>query len=326
MVVLGLDVGGANVKAATADNRAWGEPFALWKNPTGLTAVLAEVIARFPDAESFAVTMTGELCDCFETKREGVSRILAAVESAAAGRAVQVWSTAGRFVLVDEAQAQPLKIASANWHALATYAGRFVGPGVGLLIDIGSTTTDLILLGHGGPIVREWTDPGRLRLGELVYTGVRRTPVFALVTDRTAAEFFATTHDVYLVLGLVNENAADTDTADGRPATVAYAKARLAHVLGGDAETVSSADVLALANRAAGAQRDKVVAAARDLIDRQPIETVICSGSGEFLARAVAAEVAPAAEIISLADRLGPRASACAPAFACAVLAAEAVS
>jgi probable H4MPT-linked C1 transfer pathway protein len=323
MIVLGLDVGGANVKAATADGRAWCEPFALWKDPDGLAAVLAETIARFPDAEALAVTMTGELCDCFETKREGVSRILDAVESAADGCKVQVWSTSGRFLTLEEARRHPLKVASANWHALATHAGRFVPAGVGLLIDVGSTTTDLVLLANGEPVVQGRTDPARLKSGELVYTGVRRTTVFALVPDRAAAEFFATMHDVYIVLGTVDEDAADTDTADGRPATIEYARARLARVLGGDAETVPSVDVTDLARRASGAQREKIVAAARARLDGQPIETVICSGSGEFLARAVAAEVAPAAEVISLADRLGPRATVCAPAFACAALATE---
>jgi probable H4MPT-linked C1 transfer pathway protein len=326
MIVLGLDVGGANVKVATADGRAWGEPFALWKHPDGLAAVLAETIARFPDAETLAVTMTGELCDCYETKREGVNRILDAVEAAADGRPIQVWSTVGRFVPVAEAREQHIKVASANWHALATYVARFVRPSVGLLIDIGSTTTDLILLANGQPVVRGRTDPERLRSGELVYTGVRRTPVFALIPDHTAAEFFAKMHDVYLVLGMVDQDAADTDTGDGRPATVAYANARLARVLGGDVDTVSSADVIALARQTYAAQREKIVTAARRLVEGQRVDFVLCSGGGEFLARAVVADIASSAEVISLSDRLGPRASICAPAFACAVLATEAES
>jgi probable H4MPT-linked C1 transfer pathway protein len=326
MIVLGLDVGGANVKAATADGRAWGEPFALWKHPDGLAAVLAETIARFPDAETLAVTMTGELCDCYETKREGVNRILDAVEAAADGRPIQVWSTDSRFVPVAEARTHHLKVASANWHALATYVARFVRPGNGLLIDIGSTTTDLILLANGQPVARGRTDPERLRSGELVYTGVRRTPVFALVSERTAAEFFATIHDVYLVLGMVDQDSADTDTADGRPATVPYANARLARVLGGDTETVSPADVIALARQAFAAQREKIVTAARRLVEGQTVKFVICSGGGEFLARAFVADIASSAEVISLSDRLGPRASVCAPAYACATLASEAES
>jgi (4-(4-[2-(gamma-L-glutamylamino)ethyl]phenoxymethyl)furan-2-yl)methanamine synthase len=321
--VLGLDVGGANVKAATADGRAWSEPFALWKDPDGLAAVLAETIARFPDSETLAVTMTGELCDCYRTKREGVNRILDAVEEAANGREIHIWSTAGRFVSEDQARAGHLKVASANWHALATFAGRYVPSGIGLLIDIGSTTTDLIMIANGEPVVRGLTDPERLKSGELVYTGVRRTPVFSLVPDRTSAEFFATMHDVYLVLEVQPADAADMDTADGRPATVEHARARLARVVGGDIETVSSLEIAALAHRAYDAQRGKIVEAALHRLSGTKVDTVICSGSGEFLGRAVTAEIAPDAVMISLEEMLGARTSACSPAYASAVLASD---
>ncbi|HVK16749.1 MAG TPA: hypothetical protein VM533_07350, partial [Fimbriiglobus sp.] len=64
-VVLGLDIGGANLKAATADKRAVSVPFPLWKQPDKLLTALAELVGQFPDVEEFAVTMTGELCDCY---------------------------------------------------------------------------------------------------------------------------------------------------------------------------------------------------------------------------------------------------------------------
>ncbi len=80
--ILGLDIGGANLKAATADKRAISVPFPLWKQPDKLPAALAELVAKFPDVEELAVTMTGELCDCFETKRDGVNAIVKAVRFA----------------------------------------------------------------------------------------------------------------------------------------------------------------------------------------------------------------------------------------------------
>lgn len=63
--ILGLDIGGANLKVATPDKRALSVPFALWKQPDRLPMALADLVAQFPDAEELAVTMTGELCDCF---------------------------------------------------------------------------------------------------------------------------------------------------------------------------------------------------------------------------------------------------------------------
>src|SRR4029079_18753467 len=99
-----------------------------------LPAALAELVAKFPDAEELAVTMTGELCDCFETKRDGVSAIIKAVQFASGGRRIRVWSTDGVFLNDNDANANHLKVASANWHALATFAGRLCPDGLGVLI------------------------------------------------------------------------------------------------------------------------------------------------------------------------------------------------
>jgi len=329
-LVLGIDIGGANLKAATADRRAASVPFALWKQPDALPAALAALVARFPDAAEFAVTMTGELCDCFETKRDGVNAILDAVEYAAAGRRVRVWSTDGAFVDIPAARADHLKVAAANWHALATFAGRFAPHEGGLLLDIGSTTTDIVPLDHGVPATRGTTDPARLAAQELVYVGVRRTPVCAVVNERTAAELFATTQDVYVVLGLLPEDAADRDTADGRPLTVEKSLARLARMLGGDTETLTEDAVIRFAAEVHGRLLDRLTSAARHAYYASPgapeLRTLIVSGSGEFLARRVVEtgmSGAPVGRVVSLTDELGPAASACAPAFAVAVLAGE---
>src|SRR5437879_5572820 len=133
-VILGLDIGGANLKAATADKRAVSVPFALWKQPDKLPAALAELVAKFPDAEELAVTMTGELCDCFETKRDGVNAILNAVLNVSRSRPIRVWTTDGVFVDTETARRNHPKVASANWHALATFAGQYVPKGAAVLI------------------------------------------------------------------------------------------------------------------------------------------------------------------------------------------------
>src|SRR5439155_7160554 len=170
----------------------------------------------------------GELCDCFESKRQGVQAILDAVKLAATGTPIQVWTTSGSFKNLEEAKADFLKTAAANWLALASYAGRLTPKGSALLIDLGSTTTDIIPLHDGRPIPRGRTDPDRLASREWVYTGVRRTPVCALLGGEGAAELFATTGDVYLLLEELPPDANDRHTADGRPATIEGAHARLA--------------------------------------------------------------------------------------------------
>src|SRR5262249_3412029 len=79
--VFGLDIGGANLRAAHGSGAAGTQPFALWRDPAGLAPSLRRRTETLPAGDIWAVTMTGELCDCFETKRQGVAFILDAVES-----------------------------------------------------------------------------------------------------------------------------------------------------------------------------------------------------------------------------------------------------
>src|SRR5262249_413708 len=158
-------------------------------------------------------------------------------EKVSGGKRVLVWLIDGRLVELAEARRTPLLAAASNWLALATFAGRYAPPGPAVFIDVGSTTADIGPLLHGRPVPPGRTDRQRLKCQELVYTGVRRTPVCGLLGPSVSAEFFATTLDVYLLLGQVAEDETDYGTADGRPATRLFAHARLARMLGGDGET-----------------------------------------------------------------------------------------
>lgn len=321
---LGLDIGGANLKAAHTGGMAISRPFALWKDPAGLANALRSLIRDFPAFEMLAVTMTGELCDCFETRRQGVQVILAAVEAVAGSQPVRIWQTTGRFVDGDVARSHPLETAAANWLALATVAGRFVPEGAALLIDIGSTTTDIVPLRNGQPVPQGRSDQERLRCGELVYTGVRRTPLCALLDDGHAAELFATTLDAYLVLKQVPEDAGDRNTADGRPATVAAAQVRLARMLCADIETGSESDRLDIARRARERQCVLIGDAIQKLVAgslSELLAAVVLAGEGEFLARQVLAD--RKARTVSLSHQWGPELSRAACAYAVALLASE---
>lgn len=323
LATLGLDIGGANLKAAHSAGTACTRPFALWKHPDRLTDALRNLLADMPAHQVLAVTMTGELCDCYESKQQGVNAILQSV-SQASDRPIRVWTTAGRFVSPAEAQRAFLQTAAANWLALAHFAGRHVPQGTALLIDMGSTTTDLVLLQDGRPRVIGLTDPERLRSGELLYTGVRRTPLCALLGPGHAAELFATTLDANLLLGLVPENPDDCDTADGRPATRQKAHARLARMLCGDGDMIDRTTTWALASKVLDTQESWLRnAVAKVLGGIEPsAATLLLAGSGEFLLRR-ALGVLPWARVISLAQILGPQLSEAACAYALALSAAE---
>lgn len=322
---VGLDIGGANLKATHPDGTAHIVPFPLWKQPAQLPSAIAALLDKMPTHDRLAVTMTGELCDCFETKRQGVLAILDAVEQSAHGKDLMIWRNDATFASLKEARQTPLAVAAANWLALATYAGRFASSGPVLLVDVGSTTTDIIPLQDGKPVPRGRNDVERLKCQELVYTGVKRTPVCALLSSAVMAELFATTLDVYLVLDDIADSD-DNDTADGRPATKSHAMSRLARMLGGDSENCTEEEILSLARKTAAIQQ-AILRCALRRVQRSlsgPAKHVILSGCGEFLAqRALLHEGFDEENLIHLSKHLGPGLSAAACAHAVAVLAQE---
>jgi len=330
---IGIDVGGANLKLSDGRDLCLTRPFPLWQRPGDLAEALRDLVGDLPTATSFAATMTGELADCYRTKNEGVRAIITALEEASAGRQLRIYCVDGRFVAPEIALDAPLLAAASNWHALARFAGRFATDGPALLIDVGSTTTDVIPLAAGQPVAQGRTDPERLMHGELVYTGVIRSPVCAVVSAlpfrggrcSTAHEHFATTLDAYLTLGEIPEQPDRTDTADGRPATKEFAQDRLARSICADRLMFGSDDARAAAETIAAAQIAKISIAVRQVatcLDGD-IGTIILSGEGEFLGRSVIERLFPSARTVSLNDELGAAASRVAPAYALAILVRE---
>jgi len=323
---LGLDIGGANLKAAHVSRTACSRPFELWRHPERLGIALRDLLADMPAFDRLAVTMTGELCDCFESRRQGVLSILRSVADLADHANICVWSQRG-FLALDAARRDPLAVASANWMALARFACRFVPGGCGLLLDIGSTTTDLVPLHDGRPVPRALADADRLRGLELIYTGVRRTPLCAILGTGVAAELFATTQDVYLLLEMLPENPDDRHSADGRPATRSAARARLARMLCGDAETIPRQEIDRLVDRVRQRQVYQLSMAFEHVSRSLPAlpTTAVLAGEGEFLGRLVLARqnCFSGDTIVSLNEQLGAEISRAACAYAVAVLADE---
>jgi probable H4MPT-linked C1 transfer pathway protein len=283
--------------------------------------------------------MTGELADCFETKAAGVQCILAAVSEAADGRHTRIYLRNGRLVTPQVAQRSPELVAAANWHALASYAGRFAPQGASILLDIGSTTTDIIPLHDGLPTPVGFTDLQRLVSGELYYSGVQRNPVCGVAQTAAyrgsevplAQEYFATIGDVYMILGDLPEVPTNLETADGRPATKKNARARLSRMVCADVDEFNHRDAVNLAHSIANHQQSQITRRLDQVVEhlRGPLQKIITSGVGEFVGRRIAVARFPNAReesspVISLKHELGRASSIAAPAHALAVLAREA--
>jgi len=324
-------VGGVNTKVArVTGGRVLGAlayPYEVQRDPTALPALLRRLagdVGAGP-GDAHAVTMTAELSQLFRTKRDGVGFVLGAVEAAFPGAFVRVFTVDERFLSVSGARAEPLLAAASNWRATACLVGETHPDAV--LIDVGTTTADVVPIAGGAVVARGRTDPERLASGELVYTGALRTPVEAMV-DRApfggemagvSAEGFALAGDVHLWLGALAPADYTAPTPDGRPATRDFAGERLARVVCADRELLDAAAIDAIAHHVAAAQVERIAGAVRRVRERHPaLGTAVVTGLGDWIA-AAAAERAELG-VRHLADSVGDAAARAAPAAAVALL------
>lgn len=338
--ILGWDIGGVNVKAVQLEwqdrkieaHRVAVRHFEIWREPSNLIMVLREMAEelRMQDHQSVAVTMTAELSDVFRTKREGVLYVLDAIEKAFSKTHIYPFNLEGRFFSPNEARENPLLCAATNWLASAQFIA-FHHPDC-ILMDIGSTTTDIIPIRGGKVISKGRTDPQRLISGELVYTGVLRTNPNTVVNQvpaegrscRVAAEYFTCMADVYLVLGQIAPGEYTCSTADGRAKTIPAARARLSRLVCSDSEIMSVEEIDALARYLWEKQlqqiMDPLFQVLSGLQDGFGLPLVVV-GTGGFLAKEAARRLGMST--IKLGRQWGDNALASFPALAVAYLLAE---
>jgi probable H4MPT-linked C1 transfer pathway protein len=322
--ILAFDIGGANLKAYHSDGTCRAVAFPMWRRPKSLAVELVSFASCFSEAQNWCATITGEMADVFENRQDGVRTIVQQTMNAAEAMGihnVRFYATIGCFVGSATAMEQWETVASANWHALAQWISTWVDR-PSLLVDIGSTTVDLIPILSGQIDSPSRTDFDRLSRGELVYLGIERTPVCALVDwfpfDGSQVpvmrEVFATTDDCALVLGWVGEDEADTNTCDSRPRTRRWAVNRLARMIGLSDTQVKFGQAQAWAHHVMMSAAAKVSAAA--LRHPRHCESQwIISGHAKNLA-----SPPPAASVIDLSIILGASVSRVAPAYAIAQL------
>jgi (4-(4-[2-(gamma-L-glutamylamino)ethyl]phenoxymethyl)furan-2-yl)methanamine synthase len=364
--VIGWDVGGAHLKAClvvdgqVADIAQW--PCPLWQGLRHLDMAIAQARMRWshPGAEGespafsqirHAATMTGEIVDLFPSREAGVLQ-LATRLSDALGASLRLYGGPAGWIAPLEAGVHWRDIASANWHATAQWLEHApqTGPhpaGHRMLVDIGSTTTDLITIADGRVAARGHTDARRLATGELLYLGVVRTPVCVLGAQvgfggevvNVMNEFFATSADIYRLTGELDPDHDQHPAADNGSKDLRATRQRLARMIGRDAADAPDDDWLQLACQWRNAQlaltRTQLarVTAAHDLPAGAEL---VAAGCGDFLVGELArssgrpwrrfAEFVPIttgpANRFAPDDALARWAQVCAPAVAVALLAA----
>ena len=254
--IVGLDVGGAHLKVACANDGmlASAAQFMcpLWQGADKLTSALEASSHMTRDADLIAITMTAELSDLYDNRKSGVLDILARMTDTFGANA-RIWQGTLGFGSIEEARANHAHVGSANFLATAQFTAPAIGDG--FLIDMGSTTTDIVPIANGKPVPQALTDETRLATGELVYTGLTRTAVMA-VADKVPfkgrwhplmREYLATMADVRRILGNLPEGLDQHATADGRGKSRPESIARLARMLGCDASDATDDEWTAVA-------------------------------------------------------------------------------
>jgi len=275
--MIGIDVGGANTKIVDGEG-VHIHYCPLWEK-TPLAPLLSDYRTR-PDSPA-AVVMSGELADCFRDKAEGIAFIVRAVQEVFP-RAV-FYGTDAEF----HTTAVP-QLAAANWLASADYL-RTSFPGA-VLLDVGSTTTDIIPLPLF-PELKGLTDLRRLQKGYLLYTGMLRTSIPTLlrivvldgIPTPLSTEFFAISADAHLMLGHITAEQYSCDTPDHKEKTRTAAMRRLARVVCTDLEEIDTDGARQIAQQFWDVQRALTCDKVRKAMAAAGATDVVTAGIGSSL-------------------------------------------
>lgn len=337
---VGWDIGGAHLKMACVGDdgtvlKVEQHATPLWQGLASLQITLNDVKARLVDDKlTHAVTTTGELADLFQHRKQGVDVLLKEFCKVFESGQVRVYAGPAGLIPVSEANRQYQQVASANWHATAEYIASQQSEGV--LIDIGSSTTDIVPFKAGRLSNRGYTDQERMRHDELLYTGTVRTPLMAIVSrvpfagewQSIAAEQFATIADVYRITGELDESVDLMPTADGAGKQILDSIRRIARMLGSDVQDTGWNDEYhALAHYIAEQHIHKIDLALQRVISASCFSFkphLVGAGAGRFLVAKLAQrhnyQYTDFEQMMSVNENYQARAADCATAVAVAQL------
>lgn len=330
-ITIGLDVGGAHLKVARVeDGRVISVrqiPCPLWEGLDRLDAALHDADTIIAGHSLCAITMTGELTEIFESREAGVLAIVERLRERINGELRFFMGLKG-FASPQAATGDSLSVASANFIATAQLVARLRPKS--LLIDMGSTTTDIIACDRPLGL----TDAERLQTGELVYTGLTRTPVASIATraplagqwQGLARDGFATMADVRRILADLPDDVDQHPAANGRGKTQEESLVRFARGFGRDAEMRRLPTWQVSAAYVSERQLRSIHDGALQVLSRpgSEVNSVVLAGIGALQAEKIAIRLGlPACVFGTLIDTEDDQrlwATRCAPAVAVALL------
>ena len=334
MRIAGFDIGGANTDLAIIDFEKGEiknievdfEYLPMWSNNDDLSHVLIELIEKIcpvSEIDAVGISMTAELVDAYDTKKDGVLDVVRKCEETFTCPIAYVGVDG--MLSKDEIEKTPLKAAAANWIATAQIATLISDNCI--FIDTGSTTTDIIPIRDAKECAIGKSDFDRSATGELVYTGTLRTNLASFLDKvelngkeyRVASELFAQTADVYMVLDLITEKDYICDTFDGEGKSKIDCARRIARVVCADLEMLSMEDIVEMSEFIHQKQVEQIADGLRQVHETQNLDLIVTTGLGKDILDRPAAELL-GLEVKSMGDILSDDECTVAPAIGTAVM------
>ncbi len=334
MKIAGFDIGGANTDLAIIDFekddiKNMEVDFAylpMWSNNDDLSRVLVELIENIcpvSEIDAVGISMTAELVDAYDTKKDGVLDVVEKCEDTFSCPIAYVGIDG--MISKEEIEKSPLKAAAANWIATAQIATLISDNCI--FIDTGSTTTDIIPIKNGKECAIGKSDFDRSATGELVYTGTLRTNLASFLDKiefrgkkyRVASELFAQTADVYRVLDLISEDDYVCDTFDGESKSKIDCAKRIARVVCADLEMLSMDDIIEISEFIHQKQIEQIADGLKQVQKTQNLNLIITTGLGKDILDKPAAELL-GLEVKSMGDILTDEECVVAPAVGTSVM------
>ena len=237
---IGWDIGGSNTKISIIkSNKAKSEvhEIELWRD-AGLSKLkkLISDLGTNQNGTYHGITLSGEMCDIFPSRENGINTILSFFKKFSSN--TYVYSSSG-FIKLHKIR-EHKKVASMNWYSVGEMISKKIDNCI--IINMGSTTTDFIMIKNNTIINKREDDFTGINNDELLYTGFLRSPIYALTDEvrvnmisyKVIPENFSSMADIYQILKIIDIKYDYSSRADRRSKTILNSYKRVARSFGFD--------------------------------------------------------------------------------------------
>ncbi len=237
---IGWDIGGAHTKISIINSKKVKTRvfnIELWNNK-GLSNIQKIINDKdiIPKNALHCITLSGEMCDIFSSRIKGINTLLSLFKQSALNAYIYTNNGINKLSSLRNVK----NAASMNWLATAEYVSKYIEDII--IIDVGSTTTDFMIIKNNKILNKRVDDFSGLKNDELLYLGCLRTPIYAITNEikdskniyKIIPENFSSLADIYQIMKVVNPKDDYSRRLDGRSKTLLNSYKRISRSFGFD--------------------------------------------------------------------------------------------